>query len=67
MNPELLLDAEFLAADAAQLAAQGIGENQIAQVLVSSGADSALANQAAKLAISGADIATITSNELNKK
>ena len=46
--------AEFAAADAAQLAAQGIGQNQIAQMLVMQhGMDTMLAADIAQLALQG--------------
>jgi hypothetical protein len=47
-------EAAFLGADAAQLAAQGLSEAQIAQTLGFAGVDSALATQAAQLAAQGA-------------
>lgn len=54
-------DASFLAADAAQLAAQGLSESAIAQVLSAPGyASSAAANLAASMAANGLDAATMT-------
>lgn len=46
-------DASFIAADAAQLAAQGIGESQIASTLGSYGVSTGAANLAASMAING--------------
>ena len=51
--PVGITEAEFLAADAAQLSAQGIGQSQIASTLVAGGADAGLAASAAQLAASG--------------
>ena len=54
-------DASFLAADAAQLAAQGLSESQIAQVLGSAGyGSSAAANLAASMAVNGLDVNMMT-------
>lgn len=54
-------DASFLAADAAQLAAQGLSESAIAQVLSAPGyASTAAANLAASMAANGLDAATMT-------
>jgi hypothetical protein len=54
-------DASFLAADAAQLAASGLSESQIAQVLGASGyGSSAAANLAASMAVNGLDTAAMT-------
>jgi hypothetical protein len=54
-------DASFLAADAAQLAAQGLSETQIAQVLGASGYGSgAAANLAASMAVNGLDVNMMT-------
>lgn len=52
-------DAAFLAADAAQLAAQGLTESQIASTLGSYGS-SAASNLAASMAANGLDVGTIT-------
>lgn len=52
-------DAAFLAADAAQLAAQGLTESQIASTLGSYGS-SAASNLAASMAANGLDAATMT-------
>lgn len=54
-------DASFLAADAAQLAAQGLSETQISQVLGASGyGSSAAANLAASMSVNGLDVNTMT-------
>jgi hypothetical protein len=54
-------DASFLAADAAQLAASGLSEAQIAQVLGASGyGSSAAANLAASMAVNGLDVNMMT-------
>lgn len=54
-------DASFLAADAAQLAAQGLSESQIAQVLGSAGyASGPAANLAASMAVNGLDVGMMT-------
>jgi hypothetical protein len=54
-------DASFLAADAAQLAASGLSEAQISQVLGASGyGSSAAANLAASMAVNGLDVTTMT-------
>ncbi len=54
-------DASFLAADAAQLAAAGLSEAQIAQVLGASGyGSSAAANLAASMAVNGLDVNMMT-------
>ena len=54
-------DASFLAADAAQLAAQGLSETQIAQVLGASGyASGPAANLAASMAANGLDVNMMT-------
>lgn len=53
-------DASFAAADAAQLAAQGLSEAQIASTLVSSGMSTAGAGLAAAMATSGLGADTIT-------
>lgn len=55
-------DASFVAADAAQLAAQGLSEAQIAQTLGFAGADAVLAADAASLAAQGLSEATIAQN-----
>lgn len=46
-------DAAFVAADASQLAAQGLGEAQIASTLASSGVSTGAANLAASMAANG--------------
>ena len=53
-------EAAFQAADAAQLAAQGLSEAQIASTLVSSGMSTAGASLAASMAANGLDAATMT-------
>ena len=61
-------DASFLAADAAQLAAQGLSESAIAQVLSAPGyASTAAANLAASMAANGLDVGMMTQqlNALN--
>jgi hypothetical protein len=52
-------DAVFVAADASQLAAQGLSEAAIAQNLVSAGVSSTAAQTAAQMALSGATEAAI--------
>lgn len=60
-------DASFLAADAAQLAAQGLGESQIASTLAASGASSSAASLAASMAVNnvGADVMAQQLNNLS--
>jgi len=59
-------DASFLAADAAQLAGQGLSESQIAATLGASGyGSSAAANLAASMAVNGLDTATMTTQLQN--
>lgn len=53
-------DAAFIAADAAQLAAQGLGESQIAQVLGAADVSSGAASLAASMAANGLDATTMT-------
>lgn len=54
-------DASFLAADAAQLAGQGLSESTIAQVLGASGyASDAAASLAASMAVNGLDVSMMT-------
>ena len=54
-------DASFLAADAAQLASQGLSESAIAQVLSAPGyASTAAANLAASMAANGLDVGMMT-------
>jgi hypothetical protein len=53
-------DAAFIAADAAQLAAQGLGEAQIAQVLAAADVSSGAAALAASMATNGLDATTMT-------
>jgi len=54
-------DASFLAADAAQLASQGLSESAIAQVLSAPGyASTAAANLAASMAVNGLDVGMMT-------
>jgi len=54
-------DASFLAADAAQLASQGLSESQIAQVLGASGyASGPAASLAASMAVNGLDVGMMT-------
>ena len=54
-------DASFLAADAAQLASQGLSESQIAQVLGASGyASGSAASLAASMAVNGLDVGMMT-------
>jgi hypothetical protein len=55
------LDAQFIAADAAQLAGQGLSSGQIAQTLASSGVDSLVAADVAQLAAQGIPAAQIAS------
>lgn len=52
-------DASFIAADATQLAGQGLSEAAIAQNLAAAGVDTANANLAANLAVSGSSAETI--------
>ena len=52
--------AADVAWDAAQLASQGLGEAQIAEVLGASGVSTGASNLAASMAINGLDAATIT-------
>ena len=59
---QLALSAEFAAADAASLAAQGLTESQIAQTLAMSGVDAFVAADAAALASSGLSQAAIAQN-----
>lgn len=59
---ELALSAEFAAADAASLAAQGLTESQIASTLASSGMESFIAADAAALASQGLSQADIARN-----
>jgi hypothetical protein len=54
-----LADAEFIAADAAQLAQQGLSTAQIQQTLLASGVDPVIAASAANLASSGAGYGAI--------
>ena len=53
-------DASFIAADAAQLAGQGLSQSQITQVLEASGVDSFIAADAASLANQGLNASQIT-------
>jgi hypothetical protein len=53
-------DAAFIAADASQLAAQGLSEAQIASTLASSGVSTGAANLAASMASNGLSEATIS-------
>lgn len=54
-------DASFLAADAAQLAKQGISQSQIVDILSAPGyASTAAANLAASMAVNGLDVGTMT-------
>ena len=54
-------DASFLAADAAQLAGQGLSESTIAQILGASGyASGAAASLAASMAVNGLDVGMMT-------
>lgn len=55
------LDANFIAADAAQLAGQGLSSAQIAQTLTASGVDSFIAADAAQLAAQGLGASQIAS------
>jgi len=58
-------DASFLANDASRLAAQGLSESQIADILGASGyASTPAANLAASMAVNGLDVGTIT-NQLD--
>ena len=61
-------DASFMAADAAQLAEQGLSESQIAETLTSGYASTAAANVAAELASVNTPVEDITNNltELSK-
>lgn len=52
-TPSTLTDAQFIAADAAQLAGQGLGIDQIEQVLKASGVSTSVAAVAADAATSG--------------
>jgi hypothetical protein len=54
-----ITDAAFVAADASQLAAQGLGEAAITQNLLATGVNQATAQTAATLALSGATEAAI--------
>lgn len=54
-------DAAFVAADAAQLASQGLSQSAIADTLMSAGVNSSAAQTAASLALSGAGEAGIAS------
>lgn len=55
-------DAEFIAADAAQLAGQGLSNAAIQQNLITAGVDPVIAASAADMAISGASIGQIASD-----
>jgi hypothetical protein len=55
------LDAQFIAADAAQLAGQGLSSGQIAQTLAASGVDSFVAADVAQLAAQGLGASQIAS------
>jgi hypothetical protein len=55
------LDSQFIAADAAQLASQGLSSGQIAQTLTASGVDSFIAADAAQLAAQGLGATQIAS------
>jgi hypothetical protein len=55
------LDAQFIAADAAQLAGQGLSSAQIAQTLAASGVDSFIAADVAQLAAQGLGASQIAS------
>jgi SOS response regulatory protein OraA/RecX len=55
-------EAEFVAADAAQLKAQGLSQSQIESTLLYSGVDPLIAADAAQLAASGYDADTIAQN-----
>jgi len=55
------LDAQFIAADAAQLSAQGLSSAQIASTLQASGVDAFIAADAAQLAAQGLSAGQITS------
>lgn len=59
---ELALSAEFAAADATSLAAQGLTESQIASTLASSGVESFIAADAAALASQGLSQQAIAQN-----
>ena len=58
-------DAKFLAADAAQLRAQGLSANDIKQNLMASGVDANMANYAANLAVQGKTADAISSDIVN--
>ena len=62
-----IADAEFLAADAAQLRAQGLGQDQIQQTLVSSGATQNAAYQAAMGAARGQSVDVIANSLANQR
>jgi hypothetical protein len=62
---ELAISADFAATDAANLAAQGLSESQIASTLVSSGVDSFVAADAATLASQGLTQKAIAQNLAN--
>jgi hypothetical protein len=66
LSPEALLDAEFIAADAAQLAKQNIGQAQMNQILVQSGVDAAVAESASSLAVNGFTAEAITNRLANQ-
>ena len=55
-------DLAFAAADAKQLAAQGLSQTQIQQTLQSSGLETNAATNAARMAFTGSDFASITAN-----
>ena len=55
-------DAEFIAADAAQLAGQGLSNAAIQQNLITAGVDPVIAASAADMAVSGASIGQIASD-----
>jgi hypothetical protein len=57
-------DASFIAADAAQLAAQGLGEAQIASTLAASGVSGSAASLAASMATNGVS-ESVMSSQLN--
>jgi hypothetical protein len=57
-----MADAAFVATDASQLAAQGLGEAAITQNLVASGVSQATAQTAATMALSGATESAIASS-----
>lgn len=60
LNSAQVNDLNFVANDAIQLARQGLGVEGIQQNLIMSGVDPTVAASAANLAVSGADVATIT-------